>query len=263
MRLLGRGNRRLGRQSILPSPRAFLFILFFAPQAVFAADRVWTGTTNTTWGTNSNWTGGAPAAGDNAVFNSAFSNQPNLAGNASAGGIWMTGSIGQNVTISDSGFTLTLQGNTINGTAGLGILVDNANTFTLTITAPLKVANAQTWRNNSGNLLTIGAGGVDTNAKTLTIDGSGNTTISGVVSGTGAITKAGAGTLTLSGANTYTGTTTVSGGDLSIATFTLTPTGTVSIASGATYTSTGTINLTPSTSSAQTFISGAGTLRLR
>src|SRR5437016_1035453 len=216
MRLLGRGNRRLGRQSILPSPRAFLFILFFAPQAVFAADRVWTGTTNTTWGTNSNWTGGAPSAGDNAEFNSAFSNQPNLAGNASAGGIWITGSVGQNVTISDSGFTLTLQGNTINGTAGLGILVDNANAFTLTISASLKVGNAQTWRNSSGNILTI-SGAVNTNAKALTIDGTGNTTISGVVSSSGALTKAGTGTLTLSNTgDTYTGQLTVQAGTLKI-----------------------------------------------
>ncbi|PYL27156.1 MAG: hypothetical protein DMF45_13005, partial [Verrucomicrobia bacterium] len=199
----------------MPSPRAFLFILFFAPQAVFAADRVWTGTTNTTWGTNSNWTGGAPSAGDNAEFNSAFSNQPNLAGNASAGGIWMTGSVGQNVTISDSGFTLTLQGNTINGTAGLGILVDNANAFTLTISASLKVGNAQTWRNSSGNLLTI-SGAVNT-AKALTIDGTGNTTISGVVSSSGALTKAGTGTLTLSNTgDTYTGQLTVQAGTLKI-----------------------------------------------
>src|SRR5438552_18757424 len=111
MRLLGRGNRRLGRQSILPSPRAFLFILFFAPQAVFAADRIWTGTTNTTWGTNSDWTGGEPSAGDNDEFNSAFSNKLNLAGNAIDGGIWITGSVGQYVIISDSAYTCTLNRN--------------------------------------------------------------------------------------------------------------------------------------------------------
>src|SRR5438477_10182661 len=122
MRLLGRGNRRLGRQSILPSPRAFLFILFFAPQAVFAADRVWTATTNTTWGTNSNWTGGPPSAGDNAEFNSAFNNQRNPAGNPCSGAIWMTGGLEHNVTSSDSRIPLPLTGKTINGTAGLGFM---------------------------------------------------------------------------------------------------------------------------------------------
>ncbi|MEY2493084.1 MAG: hypothetical protein QOH24_2035 [Verrucomicrobiota bacterium] len=129
----------------------------------------------------------------------------------------MTGSLGQNVTI--SGSTLTLQGNTINGTAGLGILVDNANAFTLTINAPLKIGAAQTWTNNSGNLLTIGTGGVNLSANALTINGTGNTTISGVVSGSnsaGTITKAGSGTLILSGTNTYTGATTVSAGVLNI-----------------------------------------------
>src|SRR3989441_13306741 len=185
MRLLGRGNRRLGRQSILLSASAIVLVLFFLPQLIFATDKTWTGATNTIWGTNSNWTGGAPAAGDNAVFNSAFSNQPNLAGNASAGGIWMTGSVGQNVTISDSGFTLTLQGNTINGTAGLGILVDNANAFTLTISASLKLGAAQSWTNNSGNVLTI-SGNVDTNNKALTINGTGNTTISSVITSSNA-----------------------------------------------------------------------------
>jgi autotransporter-associated beta strand protein len=193
----------------------FAAVLILLPAPVFATDRTWTGATNTDWGTNTNWTGGHPSAGDNALFNSTFSNQPNLGSSASAGGIWMTGSIGQNVTI--SGSTLTLQGNTINGTAGLGILVDNANAFTLTITAPVTLGNNQTWRNNSANLLTIGAGGVNTGGKTWTIDGTGNTTISGVISSTGAVTKAGSGTLTLSNTgNTYTGQLTVQAGTLSI-----------------------------------------------
>jgi fibronectin-binding autotransporter adhesin len=192
--------------------------LIFAVSFAHATDRIWTGATNMTWGTSTNWNTTPPGGtSDNSVFNGTFTNQPNLGSTATAGGLWMTGSVGQNVTV--SGSTLTLQGNTIGGTAGLGILMDNANAFTLTITAPLKLGAAQTWRNNSGNLLTIGAGGVNTNAKALTIDGSGNTTISGVVSGTnssGTVTKAGTGTLILSGANSYIGTTTVSAGVLNI-----------------------------------------------
>jgi len=207
--------------------------LFFAPQLVLATDISWTGTTDTTWGTSSNWTGDVvPGSSDNAVFNSTFSNQPNLTGTINAGGLWMTGSVGQNVTISaTSGSTLRLGGNTINGTSGLGILVDNANAFTLTITASLRVENNQTWRNNSSNILTI-AGNVDTKGKALTIDGTGNTTISGVISNSGAITKAGTGTLMLSGANTYSGGTTLDAGTLNINNASALGTGTFTISAG-------------------------------
>jgi len=48
-------------------------------------------------------------------------------------------------------------------------------------------------------------------ALALTVGGSGNTTMSGIIgTTTGTLTKDGAGTLTLTGANTYTGATTVS-----------------------------------------------------
>ena len=125
-----------------------------APRLTFAVDSYWTGAADFVWGTGGNWIGGKPGAGDNAVFNSIFSNQPNVINNQTFGGIWMTTGIGQNVTISGSS-TLTLNGNTINGTAGLGILIDNANSFTLTINPTIKIGNGQTWRNNSGNVLTI------------------------------------------------------------------------------------------------------------
>ena len=199
--------------SVLSAVAAVLLLLS-AP--ALATDRHWTGTANTTWGTSTNWDTGVPGSSDNAVFNSTFSNQPSLAATATVGGLWITGSVGQNITI--SGSTLTLNGNTINGTSGLGILVDNSNAFTLTISAPITLGGAQTWRNNSGNTLTIGAGGVNTSGQALTIDGSGNTTIAGVISNNGPITKAGSGTLTLSGtsANTDSGATTVNDGTLQL-----------------------------------------------
>jgi autotransporter-associated beta strand protein len=178
-----------------------------------STDQHWTGTVTTTWNLDLNWNSQTvPTSADNAVFDTTFSNQPSVTVATSVGGLWMTGSVAQNVII--SGATLTLNGNTINGTSGLGILVDNSNAFKLTITASLALAAAQTWRNNSGNLLTVGAGGVNTNGQALTIDGTGDTTISGIISGSGTLTKAGAGTLTLSDANTYTGSTTISAGTL-------------------------------------------------
>jgi autotransporter-associated beta strand protein len=191
--------------------------LFFSPQLIFGANREWIGGTNATWSTSTNWNGNAvPGGPDTAVFDTTLANQPNLTANAPVGGLWMTGNVAQSVTISaNAGSTLTLQGATINGTAALGILIDNTNAYTLTISAPLKVMAIQTWRNSSSNLFTV-SGAVNTNNKALTIDGSGNTTISGILSSGGAITKAGSGTLTFSGVNTYTGTTTVSAGVLNI-----------------------------------------------
>lgn len=190
--------------------------LIFTATLAQATDTNWTGTTNATWGTGSNWiTGGKPGTNDNAVFNGTFSNQPNLTSNQNIGGIWMTNSAGQNVTISGSN-TLTLGGNTINGVTKLGLLVDNTNPYTLTINPSIKLGADETWRNNSGNLLTV-AGAINGNGKTLTVDGTGTTTISGVVSAGGSIAKTGTGTLTLSGANTFTGSTTINAGALAAA----------------------------------------------
>jgi fibronectin-binding autotransporter adhesin len=186
------------------------------------ADISWTGLTSTSWNLLTNWLPTiVPGASDNAVFNGTFflGRQPNLTASATVGGLWMTGAVGQNVTLTSSGSSvLTLNGNTINGIPNLGILVDNSSAFTLTISARLTLGNSQTWINNSANLLSITPGGATlvTNGNSLTIDGSGNTSISKVISGTGSLTKAGGGTLTLAGANTYTGTTTVNAGTLLI-----------------------------------------------
>ena len=217
MRLLRRGDWRFARQLILPLLGLVFAISVFAPRTSSAADAVWNGSIDTNWGNNNNWTpAGAPSAGQNAKFSTTFTNQPNISGNTSVGGIWMTTGVGQNVTISGSGGALTLQGSTINSIAGLGILVDNSSTYTLTISEGLQIGNAQTWMNSSGNLLTV-SGAVNLNNKGLTVSGTGNTTISGVVSNAGAFTKAGTGTLTLSNTgDSYTGQLTVQAGTLKI-----------------------------------------------
>ncbi|MFL6537420.1 MAG: autotransporter-associated beta strand repeat-containing protein, partial [Chthoniobacterales bacterium] len=188
--------------------------LFFAIRA-YSADAVWTGGTSTDFNTGANWVGGsAPGSPDNAVFSTTFTLQPTLSVAKGINGVWMTGNSGQNVVISGSaGNSLNFSGGTINGTGGLGILVDNANAFSLTINAPISVSGVQTWRNNSANLLTVG--GV-TLSKALTLDGTGDTAIVGVLTGSSAMTKNGTGTLFLSGANTFTGGLTLTAGAVNI-----------------------------------------------
>ena len=185
---------------------------------VQAVDQQWDGSASTTWTDNANWSGATPGLSDTAIFDSTFSNQPNVSGTNALGGIWMTNGVGQNVTIGGSG-TLSLGGTTINGTAGMGLLVDNASSYALTINAVVQLTAAQTWTNNSSNLLTIGTGGLNITSHAFTLNGSGNTTINGVLSGSGAIVKAGDGKLTLgSASHSFTGQLTVQAGTYSVST---------------------------------------------
>ena len=179
-------------------------------------DIEWTGTTSTTWGTSTNWNPtGVPTGTDNAVFNGTFTNQPTLTTSETVGGLWMTDPVAQNVTVGGA-HLLMLEGNTINGNADLGVLVDNSSAFTLTIACDTRIVNSQGWANNSSNLLTV-SGVVDLNGQTLTVSGSGNTLMSGKITGgapSSSLAKSGTGTLTLTGKNTYQGTTQVLEGTL-------------------------------------------------
>lgn len=185
----------------------------FQPLAVDALFS-WTGATSTQWSTPGNWSPAGPPTGtDTAAFNSAFSNQPNLTANATVGELLMTDPVAQNVTLSSNATNISL---TINGIAGQGILIDNTNAFTLTISAPLVLGAAQAWTNNSGNLFTV-SGSTNLNGVDLTVNGTGNTLISGNITGGGAtstLTKDGTGTLTITGTFSNGGNETINGGTL-------------------------------------------------
>jgi autotransporter-associated beta strand protein len=108
----------------------------------------------------------------------------------------------------------------------------------------------------TGTVATTGTGHLISSAVALdaavTFSGSGELTISGVVSGSESLTYTGTGTLTLEGANTYTGTTTVSNGTL-VLSGTLAATSQISIG-------TATLECTGSTKSANAVeITGAAT----
>lgn len=103
--------------------------------------------------------------------------------------------------------TLTLSGT---GIGAVGVLSNTAgaNTYggAITLAAPSTIGSTAGTLTLSSTLDNAGFG--------LTLDGAGNVTASGIISGAGALAKTGTGTALLSVANSYTGITTVSGGTL-------------------------------------------------
>jgi len=102
--------------------------------------------------------------------------------------------------------------NLINAEILLGTATAGTYTFTNNVTTATPTLTF------AGNVQ--GGTGGTAEAKTLTVNGAGNTAISGIIANGGAtslaLTKDGAGTLTLAGDNTYTGITTISAGTLQI-----------------------------------------------
>ncbi|HEX7261087.1 MAG TPA: autotransporter-associated beta strand repeat-containing protein, partial [Luteolibacter sp.] len=114
--------------------------------------------------------------------------------------------------------------------------------------------------NSDAGTLTI-AGDIDTVANTnlLTIGGAGNTTVTGVISRSGALTKDGTGVLVLAGDNTYTGATNVTAGSLYVNGDQPGALGLTTVASGATLGGTGTIGGDVTIANGATFAPGGNT----
>jgi autotransporter-associated beta strand protein len=115
---------------------------------------------------------------------------------------------------------------------------NGGDTFTLSSSVPvamnLKLNSAGTLTTPSGSQTLTAA--IDTQGQRLTVDGAGNTTLQGVISGLGGLAKQGSGTLTLSAANTYQDTTVVLAGALVAgAPNVLTTTRALQVGSGATF----------------------------
>jgi autotransporter-associated beta strand protein len=188
-----------------------------------AASDAWTGVTDATWATPTNWLGSSvPGTGDTATFNAASSNTTiDLGAGVTLGTLLFDTSSAAAYTIGSGAVgsqTLTL------GTLAGGVQMNSTVVASQLINANLALSTTGTYtvgltNNSTTNTLTV-AGGISAStagAKILTVTGSGNTAISGAITngtGTVGITKSGSGTLTLSGANNYSGTTTVNNGTL-------------------------------------------------
>jgi len=226
-------TKKCHRSPIIRSTSAALSLLLLIAGSSARAQTTtaWQGDTSTTWGTNTNWAGDVlPSATVSALFNSTFSNQPQLTANQQTQGIWFATGVGQDVTIGKdaSSRTLTITGNpTLNGQANAGILMDDSanrnltigdaslNSFTITLTN-----STGFYVNNSGTLTLTGVSNVALGANTLTLGG--NNTLGSIdivkgITGTGgSIVVNTAGTVTIRAQNNYTGNTTLTAGTLNI-----------------------------------------------
>jgi autotransporter-associated beta strand protein len=171
--------------------------------------------------TTASFGGNVVLAGGTLAFQPAASTNLTFAGNISAtsatGGVAINGSTTGNVFITSG--TNTFNGSTTITSGTLRIMGDDlwssASQTTVNAGAKLQLDGSQTIKNlgGSGNVTIVSTG------KTLTVNSTSSTAVSGVISGSGGLTKIGVGqTFTLSGANTYSGTTTISQGTLQVGT---------------------------------------------
>jgi len=233
-----------------------------------AANIYWDGTGTlwsavASWDTNVNGSGGNPTAvpGSSDIANFSINTintaqTVSLNATQSALGLVFLGTNTAATTLQSSttttrALTLGSSGITVDSLAGAVTIGSATNAVSITLAA------AQSWTNNSANLLT------ETNAITnggflLTIAGTGNTTINGVLGGSGGLTKIDFGTLTLTATNTFTGPLIVAEGTLSVDSITnaILSASTVTLGSAGTI---GTLNYTGSGSAvARTFILATG-----
>jgi autotransporter-associated beta strand protein len=186
------------------------------------------------WSVAANWNPDVPATGDDILFDNTFVSTAQTV-NVGTG----TNRTIRSVQI-DAPFSYTLENGTLNfdnvGLPGfLGISVTQTNgvsTTGNTINSAITLASAATIRNATTSTLTLN-GTIANGGKTLTFDGAGNTTASGVISGTGALVKEQTGNLTLTGNNTYSGGTAVSGGTITVGHNNALGTGAVTMTGGA------------------------------
>jgi CSLREA domain-containing protein len=199
----------------------------------------WIGATSSSWNTASNWLENAvPTSGDLLFFDTtttgfagtpaAFAPNNNISGLTNLALVINDASAAGDFTITGNGFSLGAGGITSTVSTGASATINlggntltalTAATLTSTTAAPLIISNAI---NNGGFLLTVA--------------GAGNTTLNGLISGTGGLAKNGSGTLVLGAANNYSGITMLIAGTLKDGVANALPTGTeLSVPVGATF----------------------------
>jgi autotransporter-associated beta strand protein len=187
-------------------PLVFVGLVAAEPIARGQTTYTWTGTTNGSWNTGTNWNGGVPA-NSLTLSDVAFDGTSNLVTTVdllqgSGGGTYSL----RTLTFNAGAGTFSITPSSTNvtslqiGTGGIVVNSPNAQT----ISNPLIVGAGHTWNAASGSLFVNGP--VTATGQTLTFDGANAIKITGNVTG-GTLVKNGAGATTLSGNNTPTAVT--------------------------------------------------------
>lgn len=192
--------------------------------------RTWAGSNNGVWdgNTTANWQEGdfLFIDGDNVIFDDTLTGNSliNLDGNIQAGSITFNNNSTAYTLDFDTDELSVMSGlvhsgnasatiNTDVGTIDGGILASGAGDLVI----GGNVSEIDDIRVTGAGEFTLSAGSSISNLTgTLSLEGSGNGTLSGTIAGTGSLSKSGGGTAILNGANTFTGNTSISGGALAI-----------------------------------------------
>lgn len=252
-------NVRASRRLFIPSLHASALVFALAVNQTYAALAYWdsnaatagAGVTPTgTWGTSSFWS--TTSAGT--VATAAYTAGSDVVFSA---GTDATGSPTITVSGARTAASLTIEEGTLTfaGTAtpslalGAGGMTIGTGAATFQSTLPITLSAAQSWTKAGSNTLTV-AGTLGLGANSLTLNGTGITTVSGLISGTKAtgstaLTVGGTATVTLGNAsNTFTGDIAINGAKL--------------VYTGTTTTTVSQLGQGPGTAYKQVFLSNGG-----
>ncbi len=168
------------------------------------------------WTTANNWNNSpasAPAVGSDILLDNTFVNTAqtvNVTGTQVVRNLQIDAPFGYTV----AGGTIELNGSTATGPSGIFVSQTHGSAAQ-TISSNVIADNAIQIQNNSSSTLAL-SGTLALGSSSATLSGSGDTTLSGIISGTGSLVQSGTGTSTLSAANTYSGGTTLSAGTLTV-----------------------------------------------